>query len=106
MSNTPVCWPRRTPLSRITPRQRGSSAENRMETTADSSPRDRFPLARVLILILAGAFVGLMADIRMEHVEVVHDHTIAWVPIVYSAFMTLACAVAFIFWNKTARRIM
>jgi hypothetical protein len=77
-----------------------------MSTTIDSTPRDHFPLARVLILILAGAFAGLMSDIRVEHVEAVHDHTVAWLPIAYSAFMTVACAIAFIFWNKTARRIM
>jgi uncharacterized membrane protein len=77
-----------------------------MNAAADSAPHDRFPLARVLILLLAGAFVGLMMDIRVEHVEVVHDRTIAWLPIIYSAFMAVACLVAFVFWNKTTRVIM
>jgi len=75
-------------------------------TLAGSAPHDRFPLARVLILILAGAFVGLMGDIRAEHVDAVRDHPIAWLPIIYSAFMTLACLAAFVFWNKIARLIM
>jgi hypothetical protein len=73
---------------------------------ASAVPHDRFPLARVLILILAGAFVGLMVDIRAEHVDAVRDRPIAWLPIIYSAFMTLACIGAFAFWNKTARLIM
>jgi hypothetical protein len=77
-----------------------------MSRAADSAVHDRLPLARVLILILAGAFVGLMADIRVEHVEAVRDHSIAWVPIIYCGFMTIACLVAFVFWNPTMRRIM
>jgi hypothetical protein len=77
-----------------------------MNTAVDSIPHDRFSLARVLILILAGAFVGLMVDIRVEHVDAVRDRPIAWLPIIYSAFMTLACFVAFVFWSKTARLIV
>src|SRR5580700_1905808 len=77
-----------------------------MGTLASSEPRTSFPLARVLMLILAGAFIGLMVDLRVEHVDVVHSHSIAWLPIIYSAFMTVACLVAFVIWNKTARLIM
>jgi len=67
---------------------------------------NRLSLARVLILLLAGAFVGLMVDIRVEHVDAVRDHTIAWLPIIYSGFMTIACLVTFVFWNKTTRLIL
>jgi hypothetical protein len=77
-----------------------------MNAPANIPSQNPLPLARVLILLLAGAFIGLMVDIRVEHVEVVRARTIAWLPIIYSAFMTLACLVAFIFWNKTTRRIM
>src|ERR1700722_7078529 len=77
-----------------------------MNTSADLPAHDRFPLARVLILILAGAFVGLMVDIRVEHVDVVRERPIAWLPIIYSAFMTLACLAAFVCWSKTARLVM
>jgi uncharacterized membrane protein len=77
-----------------------------MNAAADSATHDRFSLSRALILLLAGAFLGLMMEIRVEHVEVVHDHAIAWLPIVYSACMALACLAAFVFWSKTARRIM
>ena len=77
-----------------------------MNRTADSVSQNCWPLARILILILAGAFVGLMVDIRVEHVDVVRERTVAWLPIIYSGFMTLACLVAFGFWNRTTRRIM
>jgi hypothetical protein len=76
------------------------------DTSASSAPHDRFPLARVLILILAGAFLGLMVDIRVEHVDAVRERPIAWLPIIYCAFMTLCCLAAFVFWSKTARIIM
>src|SRR5579862_4814816 len=77
-----------------------------MNAAANCSARDRWPLARVMILILANAFVGLMVDIRVEHVDVVRERSVGWLPIVYSGFMTISCLTAFIFWNKTARRIM
>jgi hypothetical protein len=72
----------------------------------DGSNGDRWPMARVMILILAGAFGGLMMDIRVEHVEVVHEQTVAWLPIIYAGIMTIACVVAFIFWKRTVRLIM
>lgn len=74
--------------------------------TADSFPHDRYPLARVLILLLGGAFAGLMVDIRVEHVDIVREQSVAWLPIIYSGFMTIACLIAFGFWNKNGRRIM
>jgi hypothetical protein len=75
-------------------------------TSANSAPHDRLSLPRVLILILASAFVGLMVDIRAEHVDAVRERPIAWLPIIYSAFMTLSCLAAFSFWSKTSRIIM
>jgi uncharacterized phage infection (PIP) family protein YhgE len=77
-----------------------------MTTAAVSFVNDRWPLARVLILILAGAFGGLMMDIRVEHVDAVREHSIAWAPIIYSGFMAVACLVSFIFWNAASRIIM
>jgi hypothetical protein len=55
---------------------------------------------------LAGAFAGLMADIRVEHVDAVREHSVAWMPIIYAGFMTIACGIAFVLWNKTLRLIM
>jgi hypothetical protein len=59
-----------------------------------------------LILILATAFAGLVIDLRVEHVDVVREHTIGWLPIIYSMFMALACLVATILWNRIIRLIM
>ena len=69
----------------------------------DYSPANRWPLARILILLLGGAFAGLLVDIRVEHVDAVREHSIAWLPIVYSGFMAIACHMAFMFWNKSTR---
>jgi hypothetical protein len=67
---------------------------------------ERWPLPRVLIFMLAGAFAGLVGDLRVEHVEVVHERSIAWLPILYSAAMAAACFGASVFWNANSRRIL
>ena len=77
-----------------------------MNAPANSAPLDRLSLARVLVLLLGGAFVGLMVDIRVEHVDVVRERSIAWLPIIYSGFMAIACHVAFVLWNKSTRLAM
>lgn len=59
----------------------------------------------MLILILAGMYLGLVLDIRVEHVDAVHNHRIAWVPILFSAVTALFCLVAVVIWNRTCRRI-
>jgi len=66
----------------------------------------RWPLSRVLTLLLAGAFAGLTMDIRVEHVAVVHEHRVAWTPIVYCALMTLATLLTCLVWSPRARTIM
>ena len=77
-----------------------------MTAGSHSLPRDRWPLPRIFMFILANAFVGLMIDIRVEHVDVVRERSIAWLPIIYAGFMTLACIFAFIFWKRSTRMIM
>jgi hypothetical protein len=77
-----------------------------MNADAKPPPRTRWPLPRILILILAGAFLNLLIDIRVEHVDVVRERTIAWLPILYSAIMAVAALFAAAFWNNTSRRIM
>lgn len=74
--------------------------------TITAAGPSRWSLARVLMLLLAGAFVGLLSDIRVEHVDVVRETVLAWTPIVYSAVMALACLAAVIFWSKTSRLVM
>ena len=76
-----------------------------MNTLVLSSP-NRLPLARLLILLLGGAFSGLMIDIRVEHVDAVREHSVAWLPIIYCGLMTVACLVAFVIWNNAARMVL
>jgi hypothetical protein len=71
---------------------------------SDSHPR--WPLPRILVLVLAGMYGGLVLDIRVEHVEAVRDHRIAWVPIIYSAATAVVCLVAFVLWKKSMRRVV
>ena len=77
-----------------------------MTAKPDSLYHNRWPLARLLILILGGTFAGLMVDIRVEHVDAVREHSVAWLPIVYSGVMSIACSLAVIRWNTTTRHIM
>ncbi len=77
-----------------------------MNTEANTSSHRCYTLSRILILILAGAFVNLLVDLRVEHVDVVREHAIAWLPIIYSGFMAIATFFAFVFWNNAIRRIM
>jgi len=77
-----------------------------MKVEKEPSVQDCWPLARILIFVLAGAFAGLMVDIRVEHVDAVREHSIAWLPIIYAGFMAVACSIAFVIWNKTTRRII
>ena len=82
------------------------TARNREARTKARSHADRWLLTRVLVFLLANGFLGLAIDIRVEHVDVVHEHAIAWVPIVYSCVMSVACLAAFVFWTRTLRLVM
>ena len=75
-------------------------------TLATPAVPSGWPLARVLILVLGGSFLGLMIDIRVEHVEVVRKTRLGWIPIIYSAAMAIACFSAAAFWNDTARILL
>ena len=66
----------------------------------------RWPLARLLMFCLSGAFFGLMCDVRIEHVEVVHHRSIAWMPILSAGVMTVACLISSLWWNRPTKRVM
>jgi hypothetical protein len=66
----------------------------------------RWPLARLLMFGLSGAFFGLMCDVRIEHVEVVHHRSITWAPILFAGVMTVACLISTIWWNRTTKRLI
>jgi hypothetical protein len=63
-------------------------------------------LPRILVLFLLLGFGGLMCDIRVEHIDKVHENSLAWIPIVYAGLMAALCLVALIFWTPATRRIL
>jgi hypothetical protein len=71
-----------------------------------SPDRSRWPLGRLVLLILALGFLGLAGDLRMEHVDVVREQVIAWTPILYSLLMGVASLLTVVFWRRVTRRIL
>ncbi len=66
-----------------------------------------FSLARCIVLLLAGAFLLLMLDIREEHLEPIkHGFVFPWIPIVYSGIMLICCLVTFIRWHRPIRHLL
>jgi hypothetical protein len=83
--------------------------------STDSGPnseraRFRFPIGwsinRLLVLALAGGFLGVVMDVRLEHVTVVREHWIGWTPIVYSGLMVIVSLAAIIRWDRPRRRLL
>ena len=73
-------------------------------SSSDTQLRGGFSLARLIILLLAGAFVLLMLDIREEHLEPIkHGYLFPWIPIVYSGVMAICCLVTFFRWSRPLR---
>jgi hypothetical protein len=60
----------------------------------------------VLTLVLAGAFLGLIGDLRYEHVDKVRHYWTAWIPIVYSAVMVVVCLVCLLLWDRRGRQTL
>lgn len=74
-------------------------------TTTPSSLR--WPLARWVLLLLAGGFAGLAADLRYEHVEIIRlGWWQAWLPVLYSALMAVLCTLGVWLWRPTLRRLL
>lgn len=60
-------------------------------------------LNKVLVLLLAGAFLGLTGDLRYEHVDKVRHYWTAWIPIAYSGAMVIVCLVCLFLWERSGR---
>jgi hypothetical protein len=67
-----------------------------------------FPLAwsvnRLVVLALLGGFLGILLDVRLEHVSVVRQHWIGWTPMIYSGLMIIVSCAAMIRWSRGWRR--
>ena len=66
----------------------------------------KWPLDRLVALLLTLAFATLTFDLRYEHNHILRRHVIGWTPIVYSALMVLAGAFALSRWDQGGRRIL
>jgi hypothetical protein len=63
-------------------------------------------LNKILVLFLAGTFLGLMVDLRYEHVDKVRHYWEAWIPIVYSGAMVVVCLVCLRLWDRRGREAL
>ncbi len=78
-----------------------------MTTPSLSAPATRWPLNRLLLLVLLAGFLTLMADIRVEHADRFRKFWQAWIPIYYAGTMSVACLVgALAWWTPAVRRIV
>jgi hypothetical protein len=62
-------------------------------------------LKRWLVLLLTAAFLGLLVDLRSEHVDVVRDTWEAWIPIVFSGVAFLVGLLTLIWWRGVMRGV-
>jgi hypothetical protein len=63
-------------------------------------------LNKVLVLLLASAFLGLTGDLRYEHVDKVRHYWTAWIPIVYSGAMVVVCLLCLLLWDRRGREAL
>lgn len=68
--------------------------------------RSTWTLNRILVLLLAATLVGLAIDLRYEHVDKVRRLWEAWIPIVYSGVMAVACVILLIWWKRGSRLVV
>ncbi len=61
---------------------------------------------KILVLLLAAAFLGLTFDLRYEHVDKVRHFWEAWIPIAYSGAMVLACLAGLLLWERHGREAL
>ncbi len=63
-------------------------------------------LNKVVVILLAFVFLGLFFDLRYEHVDKLRHHTLAWIPIVYSGAMVIACLLGLSSWERQGRQAL
>jgi hypothetical protein len=65
-----------------------------------------YSLGRLLVLVLTAGCLTLLIDIRYEHIDVVHETRISWIPLIYSGLLTLLGLWAFLRWSPASRAIL
>jgi hypothetical protein len=71
----------------------------------DHAISNTWPLNQVLLLLISLFFLGLMIDLRGEHIDVVTKHWTAWIPIYYSGIMVFSGVITLVQWKPTTLRI-
>lgn len=63
-------------------------------------------LNRLIVLVLLGAFVGLLLEIRYTHRHVLGEHSLSWTPLIYTSLMVLLGALGLGLWERGGRRML
>ncbi len=66
----------------------------------------RWPLGKMIVLILTGAFAGLVFDLRYEHNHILAKHEIGWTPIIYSAVAVGVGTAGLALWERGGRLML
>jgi hypothetical protein len=65
-----------------------------------------YSLGRLLVLVLTAGCLTLLIDIRYEHIDVVHETRISWIPLIYSGLLTLLGVWGFLRWSPASRVVL
>ena len=70
------------------------AAERRDHPSTAFARLSGISLGQMVVLVLLGAFTLILLEVRYMHEKVLSEHTIAWVPIIYSGLMLVVVAGA------------
>lgn len=68
-------------------------------------PTNRLTLNKAILWLLWGGFAVLIADIRVEHNQVLQTWQ-AWIPIICCGFMLIAIPIAIALWHRGGRQVL
>ena len=68
--------------------------------------RSFWTLNKLIVLLVLGALVGLLLEIRYSHRNVLGEEPLSWTPLIYSGLMLLAGVVALWLWERGGRKVL
>ncbi len=68
--------------------------------------RSFWTLNKLMVLLVMGAFAGLLLEIRYTHRDVLGEEPLSWTPLIYSGLMLLVGVVALLTWERGGRKAM
>jgi len=66
----------------------------------------KYSLNRLIVAVVAGGFLFLLADMILEHWDILKTEAMSWVPIVFSTFGLIVSTYAFVQWKEKAIRLL